>query len=176
MGGTIVPATALEESRSYGGVGQPSFAHGHLLQIWQNGVEVARLQTPHTEPEFAPNAEPNSFWFVGDEDGELLMWYATCPNRFTCTDANGDGTITSADGGYAIVARVKVYANVAGVTFDDCVLNNPAGTPCPQTYPNEPAPTVSPSPTPTVSPSPSPSPSPTVSPFCIAHPWHRKCQ
>jgi hypothetical protein len=123
-----VGASAVEQSRSFGGAGMPDFAHGHVLQIWQKGVEVGQITLPHEET----NPIQDSWWFRGDENGEILLWYAQCPNGLSCTDENGDGTIDAKDGDYGIVARVSIEVDAPDVTFGDCVMNNPEGTPCPQ--------------------------------------------
>jgi hypothetical protein len=122
-------ASAEELSRSFGGPGEPSFAHGHIIQVWQDGVEVGRIQTPHDEIEFRPDGQPGrgetAWWFKGDEDGEIILWYE-------------NPSLTPAP--YGIIGRLSVVSYFPNVTFDDCVIGNPQGTPCPQAYPNEPAP------------------------------------
>jgi hypothetical protein len=122
-------ASAEELSRSTS-PGEPSHAEGHIIQVWQDGVEVGRIQVPHAEIEFVVEGGPGrgetSWWFRGDTDGEILLWYE-----------NPD---TPVPHDYGIIARLSVVSYFGNVTFDDCVIGNPQGTPCPQAYPNEPAP------------------------------------
>jgi hypothetical protein len=85
---------------------------------------------PHDEIEFAIDGSPargeTSWWFRGDTDGEILLWYE-----------NPD---TPVPHDYGIIARLSVVSYFPNVTFDDCVIGNPEGTPCPQDYPNQPVP------------------------------------
>jgi hypothetical protein len=121
-------ASAEELSRSTS-PGEPSHAQGHIIQVWQDGVEVGRIQVPHAEIEFTTDGSPargeTSWWFRGDQDGEIILWYEN-------PDLN--------PAPYGIIARLSVVSYFPNVTFDDCVIGNPEGTPCPQAYSNEPAP------------------------------------
>lgn len=95
-------ATDEERSRSVipgEPTGPPPHAIGHIIHVFQDGVEVGTVRVPHQEP------NPDVWWFRGDEPGELTMWYLE-------TDT----------GEYGIVARLSVVPMAPGVTATDTLV------------------------------------------------------
>jgi hypothetical protein len=99
-GGRLPLLTETELSRSVEPgmpTGPEPHATGHVVQVFgPSGAEVVRVTLPHQE------IDPNTWWFRGDESGELMLWY-----------------LEPSTGEYGIVARLSCAPLVAGYSCAD---------------------------------------------------------
>jgi hypothetical protein len=100
-GQTQLPqANAIELSRSVEPgmpTGPEPHATGHVVQVFSpSGAELVRVTLPHQE------IDPNTWWFRGDEPGELMLWY-----------------LEPSTSEYGIVARLSCAPLVAGYSCAD---------------------------------------------------------
>jgi hypothetical protein len=102
-GRTLPQATAEELSRSVEPgmpTAPPPHAMGHVIELRQNGVLLADLYIPHQSVH-----HPDTWWFRGDQAGELMVWY-----------------LERSTGDYGIVARLSCVSLVSTVTCSDYLV------------------------------------------------------